>query len=88
MKQPVCCIRDQLTGYLSPFVCNNEAVAKRDFSVIIRDDNNTMYHNPQHFDLYLIGEFDTDTGKIEACEPKILLTGLSVSVKESDNVQK
>lgn len=78
MIQPVCCIRDQLTGYLSPFVCSNVKVAERDFKVIINDDHNAMFHNPQHFDLYRIGDFDTDLGKITPCEPELLLTGLSV----------
>ena len=78
MKSPLCVIRDQLVGYMNPFIATNEDVAMRDFKVVINDDKSMMYHNPAHFDLYRIGEFDSNTGIIDPCEPTIICTGLSV----------
>lgn len=78
MKLPICCMRDQLTGFMNPFVSTNESVAERDFKIIINDDKQSLHYNPQHFDLYRLGSFDTDTGVIDPCEPTIMVTGLSV----------
>ena len=78
MKFPVMCMRDQLTGFMNPFVCTNEAVAQRDFKILINDKDQKMYFNPTHFDLYQIGEFDTETGKLDPCEPTVVCSGLSV----------
>lgn len=78
MKYPVLCMRDQLTGFMNPFVVANPAVGKRDFEILINDKDQKMYYNPSHFDLYEIGEFDTETGKIEPKEPEIVITGASV----------
>lgn len=84
MKLPVCCVRDQLTGYLNPFTATNEDVAKRDFKIAINDRKAMLYHNPSHFDLYLLGSFDTELGHLEPCDPSILLTGLSVWEKDNE----
>lgn len=78
MIRPVCCIRDQLAGFMSPFCVNNEKLAERDFKILINDPNNAMYHNPAHFDLYKIGVFDDETGIITSSEPTIVATGLSL----------
>lgn len=78
MRYPICCMRDQLTGFMNPFVAANIEVAQRDFKILINDDKQSLHYNPQHFDLYKVGEFDTDTGKIEPIEPELVLTGLSV----------
>lgn len=82
MKVQICCMRDQLTGYMNPFGCANLKVAERDFKILINDDAQSLHYNPQHFDLYHLGEFDTDTGKLSPIEPDLILTGLSV--KESE----
>ena len=78
MISPICCIRDQLTGFMNPFVVVNENVAQRDFKILINDPNNAMRFNPSHFDLYHIGDFDTELGTITPIEPTIIVTGLSV----------
>ena len=78
MKFPVCCMRDQLTGFMNPFVVTNTAVAERDFRILVNDKEQKMYFEPSHFDLYKIGEFDNELGALLPCEPEILCTGLSV----------
>ena len=71
-------MRDHMTGYMNPFVATNEGVAKRDFKILVNDRDQKLAFNPQDFDLYKLGEFDTETGKIKPCEPDLLVTGLSV----------
>lgn len=82
MKTPIFVMRDQLTGYMNPFTLINEAVAIRDFKIIINDKTQKFYFNPSHFDLYKIGEFDSETGEISSIEPTIVITGLSVKETE------
>lgn len=88
MISPVCCIRDQLTGFMNPFVTVNERVAERDFRILINDPSNAMSYNPSHFDLYHIADFDSELGHIESIEPTIIVTGLSVFKGEKKHVQK
>ena len=88
MISPVCCIRDQLTGYMNPFVVVNENVAERDFKILINDPNNAMSYNPQHFDLYHLADFDSELGTISPIEPTIIVTGLSVVQGGKKHVQK
>lgn len=82
MKIQICCMRDQLTGYMNPFAVPNLKVAERDFKILINDDAQSLHYNPQHFDLYHLGEFDTDSGHLDPIEPELVLTGLSVKEKE------
>lgn len=82
MKQPLCVIRDQLVGYKNPFIAVNEDVAIRDFKIVINDEKSMLYHNPSHFDLYRVGEFDDITGVVTPCDPTVICTGLSVLEKK------
>lgn len=81
MILPICCMRDQLTGFMNPFCTTNESVAERDFKILINDDKQSLHYNPQHFDLYKIGTFNTETGEIIPSPAEILVTGLSVLEK-------
>lgn len=78
MKFKIFCMRDQLSGFLSPTFELNENIAIRNFSYAINKKDSLYYANPAHFDLYHIGEFDTDTGVLEKTEPTIVVTGVSV----------
>lgn len=82
MKLVMCAMRDQLTGFMNPFPVVNEGVAKRDFKIVINDKDQKLYYNPAHFDLYRIGDFDTETGVLVPCDPEIIVTGLSVKEVE------
>lgn len=78
MIVPICCMRDQLTGFMNPFVVSNLDVAKRDFKIIVNDDTQSLHYNPQHFDLYHVGDFNTETGELLPCPADLILTGMSV----------
>jgi len=47
------------------------------------DTNNTMYHHPEDFALYHLGEFDDNTGKFELLEiPKLLSSAKQAKISE------
>lgn len=83
MKFNIYSMRDQFSGYIQPTFEQNDNIAIRNFSFAINKKDTLLYANPKHFDLYKIGEFDTDTGKVKSMEPTLIVTGLSVL--EQDN---
>ena len=78
----VYCMRDEMSGYLTPTFEQNDNIAIRNFKFAINRPDTIIYANPKHFDLYKIGTFDTDTGIIEKCDPELLCNGLSVRESE------
>lgn len=82
MKMPVFSIKDTLVGFGSPFTAVNKDVAIRGFnnSIIRSLKAGDVYDtdNPDDLSLYLVGEFDCDTGDISPCEPCVLLRGSAI----------
>lgn len=62
-------MRDAKVGYLSPTFELNDAIAIRNFKFALSDSKTVIGANVGDFDLYRIGSFDTDTGRILGCEP-------------------
>lgn len=81
MKQKIFAIRDITANYFNkPFTDHNEGAAMRGFDQAVNDSdpNNMINKYPAHFELYLCGEFDTETGALIPLErPKALGTGES-----------
>lgn len=75
-------MRDEFTGFIQPTFEQSDNVAMRNFSFAINRKDTLLYANPKHFDLYCIGSFNSDTGSVIPCEPKLVCTGLSVIEKE------
>ena len=75
-------IKDQLSTFKQPFILPNDRVAEREFKAIVNDKNSGMYYAPNYFDLYHIGHFDNETGKLERIEPKLICNGAAVLEKE------
>lgn len=75
-------MRDELTGFIQPTFELSDNVAIRNFSFAINKKDTLLYANPKHFDLYCIGEFDTETGILKKKDPELIVTGLSVLEKE------
>jgi len=46
----------------TPFYRSTIAMGERTFSDIINDETTLLYTHPGDFDLYCLGEFDTETG--------------------------
>lgn len=50
-------------AYLPPFYIPNEDVAKRAMQQCLMDPNHAFAMSPQDYQLYILGEFDQETGK-------------------------
>lgn len=87
-------IRDHLSGFQTPVIEQNDALALRNFQMAIdqypRDRGATlMSWRPSDFDFFKIGEFNSETGRISPLvPPELISSGLSISRKEcsSDEV--
>lgn len=64
MKFGLYAIRDVHTGFMSPVPETNDNVAIRNFSHAVMNDKSVMNSHPEHFSLYKIGEFESETGVI------------------------
>lgn len=60
----------------------NDRVAEREFKAIVNDQRSGMYYAPNYFDLYFIGEFDNEDGKIKGKEPTLICNGSAVVDKK------
>lgn len=72
MIKSIYVMRDQKSGvYGSPITHYTDATITRDISSALKSDKPTMdfQQYPSDFDLYKIGSFDTDSGKIIANDP-------------------
>ena len=75
MTLPLYAYRDlKANSFSPPFVCVNEEVAKRDFDYRLHNDN-SMGFSPKDFDLYLLGNYDPDTGKVDGILPEFIVNG-------------
>ena len=54
--------------YHPPFFKITNGEAERDFTTTVGDEKSMLNKYPEDFDLYYIGEFDDQTGKIESLE--------------------
>lgn len=71
-------IRDLNVGFNSPFVESGDAVAIRGFSYAM-NNNDMMGFAPKDFDLYYLGEYDTEKGQIDAVDlPVLVIHGTEV----------
>lgn len=68
MKYGIYCIRDSLVGFMTPTLDQSDASAMRNFAMALdasKRDSSLMAFKPEHFDLYKLGIFDTETGAID-----------------------
>lgn len=80
----VYCMRDSMTGFLTPCFEQNENTAKRNFAFAINSKDTVVYANPSHFDLYKIGTYDSSTGTLIGINPELVVTGQSVFKGDKD----
>lgn len=64
MKFNVYAMRDLKSGFLTPTVDQNDAMAARNFASSIQRSEGVLFTHKSDFQLYRIGEFDTDLGVI------------------------
>lgn len=75
-------VKDDLTGFQQPTFEINEQVAMRNFAYAINEVKGILSANPNDFSLFKVGEFDTDTGVITCCDPKIIVRADSILRKD------
>lgn len=75
MKNQYYAIKDNVSElFMTPVLFQNENVAKRWFKDVINNEsqNETIFNNPQDFELWKLGIYDNETGVIESFVQKIL----------------
>lgn len=73
MKFPVYSDRDLKVGFGFPFAAPNDGYAARNFR--LRYSDGDMARCAADFQLFRVGEFETDTGEILPCLPVLILDG-------------
>ncbi|AAG45347.1 nonstructural protein [Bdellovibrio phage phiMH2K] len=65
MQLKVFSIRDSKTGvYGTPFYQHTHGQAERSFQQLAKDPQSTVANHPEDFDLFHLGEYDDQTGKL------------------------
>lgn len=49
-----------------PFYKNTHGEAERDFTSVVNDEKSMPFKYPEDYDLYYLGTYDDQTGKIES----------------------
>lgn len=71
-------------SFQAPMTFHNSEEAVRYFQFLAKGDDSNVGRFPLHHHLYLVGEFESDTGVISFRDkPSLLISGSSVS-KESE----
>lgn len=62
-------IRDSKTGIFHyPFAKNTHGEAERDFRTTVKDEKTMLNKYPEDYDLYYLGEYDDQTGKVSSLD--------------------
>lgn len=69
MVFPVYSIRDNKTQFFEPQLHNNEQAAVRAFDMAVHNTGSVTAFSPSDFDLFQIGDYDTDTGIFNPVTP-------------------
>lgn len=70
-------IRDDVAQFfIAPFTAHNNAHAQRMFIVGLGDS----FPHRKDFSLYCVGQFDEENGLVQALDPKLVMTGVSIDV--------
>lgn len=79
MKYKVMVVMDRaVEGFGVPFFARSVGEGERSFRDEINraDPNNSLNKHPEHFDLFLVGEFDSDSGLLNPLTvPTMIVVG-------------
>ena len=79
------CIKDVKTGYMNPFYLQNDDVAIRSFKKAANETQpNAINDFPEDKELWYLGTFDSDSGKIVGEEPKFLARAVDCIIKTKE----
>lgn len=86
MKYPVYCVRDTKVGFDTQFIVQaNESAAVRGFTFMVNNPGNMPSFAPSDFELYQIGEFETDSGVFTAVIPAQFIVNGASLIGAKDN---
>lgn len=74
MKYGLYAVRDVKTGYLPPQADINDYSAIRNFNHACMDKSSLMFTHGADYELYKIGDYDTECGEIVSLYPGEFLT--------------
>lgn len=74
MKFPVYAVRDSFVGFGIPVIRDNDAVASRSFEFDCNRSDSPYTVKPECYQLFHIGDYDTDTGDIIGCSPRMVIS--------------
>jgi len=86
MKKVIAAYRDAQAGvYGQPIFAPALGVVIRSFTDEVNNEyeNNMLFHHPEDFILYHIGNYDDNTGLIESQEPIKLLSGVEAKAPKN-----
>lgn len=84
MKMKIYAVRDRATDqYGTPmfFVASGQAMRSFTDEINRAEKDNQLYQHPDDFDLYELGEYETNTGKFETKEPEMKVIGKDVKLR-------
>jgi hypothetical protein len=84
MKYGIYSVRDKLSGYMNISLERGDAIATRSFTTLVNTPDTILFANPSDYDLYKVGEFDSESGTIESCVPSFIC---SVPLAKSEGPQ-
>jgi len=84
MQLKIFSIRDQKSEVFNqPFLKKTHGEAERDFRSVVNDDKSTINKYPEDFDLYYIGDYDDNSGKLMPLDtPQHVIKAISCLTKE------
>lgn len=80
MELKMYCVRDSKAEiYNNPFFSITHAEAERTFQSAVRDPKTKVGQYPEDFDLYYVGTYDDNTGKIMPTDsPQHIVKGINL----------
>lgn len=78
MKYPMYSYKDKKVGFMPPVCDQSDQTAVRRFTYDVNEGSPYMKQFPDDYELYKIGVFDTDNGKISVQTPEFVIDGNNV----------
>lgn len=78
MKCIICSIKDDMIGFMNPFIQHNEMEAERTLRTLVNDPASQINKNPGDYSIWTLGKFDDQTGEIEPNKPEMIVKAISI----------
>jgi len=66
----------KVAAFLRPFFCRSDAEAIRAFTDTVTDPGSLLNKHPEDFSLFVVGDFDEETGRVVSGKVVSLTTGV------------